>query len=100
MKLEDAYKAADKGPLEIDNNLMIVAKNGDYVARIDASEGKKWRASAALLVHGFNNLQQMKAALQKFVEHYPMGTNPQLDEAWVQAQFALGHADDVRVIGE
>jgi hypothetical protein len=63
--LDQAFKAANKGPVSVDNNLMIVAADGDYLAKIDASEGSKWRASAALLVHGFNQIRAARNALVK-----------------------------------
>lgn len=66
--LAEAVKAANKGPASVDNHLMIVAADGDYLARIDASEGRKWRASAALLVHGFNQLQGSEKALRLALE--------------------------------
>ncbi len=66
--LDQAFEAANKGPVSVDNHLMIVAADGDYLAKIDASEGKKWRASAALLVHGFNHLQGTEKVLRQALE--------------------------------
>jgi hypothetical protein len=66
--LNQAFKAANKGPVSVDKHLMIVAADGDYLARIDASEGRKWRASAGLLVHGFNQLQGSERVLWNALE--------------------------------
>ena len=64
----DAYEEADKGPIEITNHLMIATSGGTYLATIDASEGKKWRLSSALMVHGFNNLRETVKALSVALE--------------------------------
>ena len=52
----------------VNNHLMIMAADGEYLARLDASEGRKWRASGALLAHGFNNMPGMVRALQTALE--------------------------------
>jgi len=64
----DAYEEADKGPVEINNHLMIATSGGTYLATIDASEGRKWRLSSALMVHGFNNLRETVKALSVALE--------------------------------
>lgn len=63
--LKEAYAAADKGPVVVDNNLMLTTASGVYLASIDGSEGKKWRLSAALLAHCFNHLGEVVKALER-----------------------------------
>ena len=66
--ISEAYEGADKGPIEIDNYLNIVTSRGTYLTSIDASEGKKWPLSSALMVHGYNNLQGTVKALSVALE--------------------------------
>jgi hypothetical protein len=102
MNLDQAYKQANKAPVKIDNHLMIVAADGDYLAKIDASEGHKWSASAALLCHGFNNLQGTVKALRMALEvirdcEMPKTYHKTKTEVMVDIMKALEKADEVTI---
>lgn len=102
MNLDQAYKQANKAPVKIDNHLMIVAADGDYLAKIDASEGHKWSASAALLCHGFNNMQGTVKALRTALEvisdcHMPKTYHKSKTEVIVEIVDALEKAESVTI---
>lgn len=103
--LDQAYREADKGPVVVDNHLMLATTRGVYLAQVDASEGRKWRASAALLAHGFNNMPGMMKALKAALEvvrdcDMPKTYHRTKADVVAEIEAALEKADQVKEIGE
>lgn len=68
MTLQEAHDKAYRGKIFIDNHLMITSYSGQYLAKVDGSEGRKWRAASALLVHSYNVLPEVQEALKLAIE--------------------------------
>lgn len=101
----DAYEEADQDPIEINNHLMIATSGGTYLATIDASEGKKWRLSSALMVHGFNNLRETVKALSVALEvirdcDMPKTYHRTKAEIIAEIEDVLEKANNVKEIGD
>jgi hypothetical protein len=73
------------GPLRVARNGYIGAAGGKEIAVMctPCSEGDPALFAAS---------PRLYAALEKFVAHYPMGINPFLDEACIEARAALAQA--------
>lgn len=75
-------------PCHFDSQTTVVAANGARVAEVTGSAFDEAEANARLIAAAPDLLEACKA----FVAHYPMGTNPFLDDAFRAARAAIARA--------
>ena len=67
MNFADMEKKASPTPIGMDNWMMLVAKDGTYLAKVDASEDP-WREDTALLIHCRNRFAEALRLLERVAD--------------------------------